>query len=229
MDVLHAIIGASSALGGRLARDLAKRGFPVAGTYFGTPDPVTDATLWIKCDSTSEADVGRFAEECFKLCSRVSLVYLAGISKNVCLHRMTRDDWLRVQDVTLNGAFLAIREFLRGMRIAGWGRIILAGSVVGRTGTPGTAAYAASKEGLKGLARVAAMENSRRGITVNCLELGYMDAGLTYSIPEPVRDRILRDIPSGMFGSPANLTEAVLFLDAAEYVNGSVLTISGGV
>jgi 3-oxoacyl-[acyl-carrier protein] reductase len=133
-----------------------------------------------------------------------------------------------VIQVGLSGAFLAARAFLPRMRDSGWGRIVFAGSVVGRIGVPGTSAYAAVKEGLKGLTRAVARENASKGITVNCIELGYMDAGLTFTIPEELRGEILKSIPGGGFGDPRNLAEAILFLEKVDYVTGSVLSISGG-
>jgi len=228
METLYAVVGASSALGRRLSADLFSRGLTVAATRRSEGDPIPGACLTMRCDATKAGALDEFAAECFRRCDRVSLVYLAGLSKSAYALKLEPSDWEAVVSVCLTGAFLATRAFLPAMRSAGWGRIAYAGSVVGRRSVPGTSAYSAAKEGLKGLTRAVAAENASRGITVNCLELGYMDAGLTYTIPEGVRETILAGIPAGRYGDPGNLAEAVLFLSAADYVNGSVLTIAGG-
>jgi NAD(P)-dependent dehydrogenase (short-subunit alcohol dehydrogenase family) len=200
----------------------------VAGTFnTGAPD-IRGASLSMRCDVTRQEDLEAFAAACSGMNGRVFMLYLAGLSRNAAAHRMKPEDWSEVIQVGLSGAFLAARAFLPSMRDAGWGRMAFAGSVVGRIGVPGTSAYSAVKEGLKGLTRAIAKENASKGITVNCLELGYMDAGLTYTIPEDLRGEILKAIPSGGFGDPLNLSEAVLFLEKADYVTGSVLSISGG-
>jgi len=228
METLFAIVGASSALGRMLAGDLSSRGCAVAGTYnTGTPD-LPGASLTMRCDVRRQEDLEEFAGACSAISDRIFLIYLAGLSRNAVAHKMSLDDWSEVIQVGLSGAFLAARAFLPRMRDSGWGRIVYAGSVVGRIGVPGTSAYAAVKEGLKGLTRAVAKENAAKGVTANCLELGYMDAGLTYTIPEEIRGEILKTIPAGRYGDPGNLAEAVLFLEKADYVNGSVLGISGG-
>jgi len=228
VETLHAIIGASSALGRALASGLSSRGWRVAGTYNAGDPSIDGAALSMRCDVTREGDLADFSRACFEISDRVALTYLAGLSRNSVAHRMSSPDWSDVIGVGLSGAFLASRAFLPAMRSAGWGRLIFAGSVVGRLGVPGTGAYSAVKEGLKGLSRAIAVESASKGITVNCIELGYMNAGLTFTIPEEVRGTILRSIPLGRFGDPANLVEAVLFLEKADYVTGSVLSISGG-
>jgi NAD(P)-dependent dehydrogenase (short-subunit alcohol dehydrogenase family) len=182
----------------------------------------------MRCDVRRQEDLEEFAGACSAISDRIFLIYLAGLSRNAVAHKMSLDDWSEVIQVGLSGAFLAARAFLPRMRDSGWGRIVYAGSVVGRIGVPGTSAYAAVKEGLKGLTRAVAKENAAKGVTANCLELGYMDAGLTYTIPEEIRGEILKTIPAGRYGDPGNLAEAVLFLEKADYVNGSVLGISGG-
>jgi NAD(P)-dependent dehydrogenase (short-subunit alcohol dehydrogenase family) len=228
MKTLFAIVGASSALGRMLAEDLCARGCIVAGTYNTGAPEIAGASLSMKCDVTREEDLETFAAACSGVADRIFMLYLAGLSRNAVAHRLSLKDWSEVIQVGLSGAFLAARAFLPGMRDAGWGRIVYAGSVVGRIGVPGTSAYGTVKEGLKGLTRAVAKENASKGITVNCLELGYMDAGLTYTIPEELRGEILKAIPAGGFGDPLNLAEAILFLEKADYVTGSVLSISGG-
>ena len=228
MDILHAIIGLSSSLGRRLSAGIIERGGLVCGTWRGSPPDTAGLAISRQCDVSDLAGLERFANECRTISDRISLVNLAGISRNMMSHRLELDDWQDVIRTNLTGSWMTARAFLPGMREAGWGRIVFAGSVTGRLGVPGTSAYSASKEGLKGLARTLARENVAKGITVNCIELGYMDAGLTHTIPQEIREGILEDIPARRFGDPANLLETVLFLDAADYVTGAVIPLTGG-
>ncbi len=227
-ETLYAIVGASSGLGKALVKDLSSRGHNVAGTYNSSSSTINGVEFAMKCDVTNEQDLCNFASACFEHSSRVILVYLAGLSVNAFAQKLDLNDWDRVIGVCLTGAFLATKAFLPQMRASEWGRIVYAGSVVGRLGFPGTSAYASAKEGLKGLTRTIAKENAQKGITVNCLELGYFDAGLTYTIPEAIRVSLASGIPAKHFGDPSNLCESVLYISAADYLNGSVLSVSGG-
>lgn len=227
-DGLIVVVGGSSALGSRICGDLAGRGRSVLATFSSSPSAVPDGIPSIRCDSTSEADCGNLAAKAFEMSSRITAVYLPGISASAICHRQSLEDWNRVLEVNLTGAFLTAAAFIRRMRPLGYGRMIFAGSVTGRLGAAGTCSYSASKEGLRGLSRVLATENAALGITVNCLEIGYMDAGLSQTIPAEIMERIKHDIPAGGLGSPSAITETILFLERADYVTGSVISISGG-
>lgn len=226
--LLFVVAGGSSALGSGLCRDLSGRGCSVLATYGSSPGSVPETVEAVECDATDPDDCEALASKAFAASSRVVLVYLPGISASAACHRQTPDDWRKVLEVNLTGAFLMASAFLRRMRSAGYGRLIFAGSVAGRLGAAGTCSYSASKEGLRGLSRVIAVENASRGITSNCLEIGYMDAGLSYTIPDEPRERIRQSIPAGGFGDPSQLVEAVLFLERASYVNGAVIPVTGG-
>jgi len=228
MKALHAIIGVSSDLGRRLASDLCSDGRSVAGTCNTFRKDVPGVDILMKCNVASENEINDFAAACSERNQRIVLTYLAGISRNAYAHRLRKDDWDDVLQVCLTGAFLATKAFLPAMRAANWGRIIYAGSIVGRIGVAGTSAYSAAKEGLKGFARTVAKENGGMGITANYIELGYMNAGLTYTIPESIRASLKEAIPANQFGDPGNLFEAVRFIESTDYLNGSVITISGG-
>jgi acetoacetyl-CoA reductase len=168
------------------------------------------------------------AEEIFRTDPEVFLTYLPSLKVDRVTHRLTAGEWLRVIDVNLNGAFNIASAFLKRMRDRGYGRIVLVGSVSGRMGYPGTAAYSASKEGLRGLARVIAVENAGRGITANYIELGFMKVGMSLQIPVEVQQRIKTSIPAGDFGGPESLLEALLFIEQAPYVTGAGISIAGG-
>ncbi len=225
---LHVVVGGSSHVGRVVCAGLANSGRRVVSTYNETPPEPLSNVESRRCDVTKAAECEALAESVFAGESRVFLTYMPALKVDRVLHRLTPGDWLRVVDVNLNGAFFVLSAFLGRMRPARWGRIALVGSVSGRIGSPGTAAYSSSKEALRGLSRTAAVENARMGITVNYIELGFMNTGLSMEIPDQVRDSFRSSVPTGDFGDPGNLTNALVFLENSDYVTGSCITISGG-
>lgn len=189
----------------------------------GNPD-----ALYAVCDVTCPDDCLKLSETAFSEGGRVFVVYLPGISLNSMVHKASPVDWHRVMAVNLEGAFHIARSFLPGMRNAGYGRFAFAGSVTARLGAAGTGPYSSSKEGLKALSRVIATENASKGITSNTLEIGYMNSGLTNTIPASIREGILKQIPAGRFGDPDEIAAILLMLEQASYMNGSVISLSGG-
>jgi len=135
-----------------------------------------------------------------------------------------------VLDLNLRGAFLCTKAALRGMLKARWGRVINISSVVGLTGNPGQANYAAAKAGLLGFTRSVAREVAERGITVNAIAPGYITTDITEHLAEEWKARILAGIPIGRFGAPEDVSGVAVFLasDAACYMTGQVLTVDGG-
>lgn len=225
---LYVVVGGSSALGSVIVSELLGAGRKVISTSReatagGNPD-----ALHAACDVTCPDDCRKLAETAFAAGRKVFVVYLPGISLNAMIHKASPADWHRVLSVNLGGAFLIARSFLPGMREAGYGRFAFAGSVTARLGSAGTGSYSSSKEGLKALSRVIATENAAKGITSNTIEIGYMDSGLTNSIPAPIREGILKQIPAGRFGNPDELPAILLMLEKASYMNGSVVSLSGG-
>ena len=122
-----------------------------------------------------------------------------------------------------------IRAVLPVMREQSYGRIINFASVVAETGIPGTSAYAASKSGLWGMTRSIAVENASKGITINNLNLGYFDIGMINEVSDEYQKIIKEKIPSGKFGDPKNIYNAVKFIMESEYLNGSSIDVNGGI
>ena len=158
------------------------------------------------------------------------LVNNAGITIDKLIMRMNDDDWNKVLEVNLKGAFNGIKSVTRTMMKARSGRIINISSVVGLTGNPGQANYAASKAGLIGLSKASAKELATRGITVNCIAPGYINTDMTANITDENKKNLYSQIPLGRIGNPNDIATAALFLasDEAGYITGQTITVDGG-
>jgi 3-oxoacyl-[acyl-carrier protein] reductase len=158
------------------------------------------------------------------------LVNNAGLARDGLMMRMRDEDWQAVLEVNLSAAFRLSRAALRGMMRARWGRIVSITSVVGQTGNPGQANYAASKAGLVGMTKALAAEVASRGITVNCVAPGFITTAMTESLGDEQKQNMLANIPGGRFGSPQDVAGAVAYLasDEAAYVTGQSLHVNGG-
>lgn len=158
------------------------------------------------------------------------LVNNAGITDDALLVRMSLEQWRRVLDTNLTGAFALTRLLAKGMMRRRWGRVISVSSVVGLMGNAGQANYAAAKAGLVGFSKSVARELAGRNVTVNVVAPGYVDTAMTAALPEAARDQLLAAIPLGRIGHPEEIAAAVGFLagEAAGYITGQVLNVSGG-
>jgi len=158
------------------------------------------------------------------------LVNNAGITKDGLLIRMKDEDWDRVIQVNLTGAFACLREAARIMAKQRLGRIINISSVVGQMGNAGQANYVAAKAGLIGLTKSAARELAGRGVTVNAVTPGFIQTDMTAVLPEPIVAKMLENIPLGRLGAPEDIANAVSYLagPGAGYVTGQVLAVNGG-
>jgi len=152
------------------------------------------------------------------------------MTRDGLLLRMKDEDWQRVLDTNLTGAFRLCRAFLPGMVRARSGRIVNISSVVADAGNPGQANYAASKAGLLGFTRSLAREVASRNVTVNAVAPGYIDTAMTEALPDKARESLLAQIPMGRMGRSEDVAAAVAFLisDGARYITGQVLHVNGG-
>jgi len=158
------------------------------------------------------------------------LVNNAGVTRDGLALRMSEEDWDVVLDTNLKGAFNFIQGILRGLVKQRSGRIINISSVSGLAGNAGQMNYAASKSGLLGLSKSLAKEVASRGITVNVVAPGFITTDMTEVLPENIKNTVIRAIPMGRFGNPADIAAAVAFLASPEasYITGQCLTVDGG-
>jgi len=158
------------------------------------------------------------------------LVNNAGLTRDGLAMRMKDDDFETVLNVNLVSGFRLARAALRGMMKKRWGRIVSITSIVGHTGNPGQANYAASKAGLTGMTKALAQEVASRGITVNCVAPGFVTSAMTDALNEEQKARISATIPMARMGEPAEIAAAVLYLasNEAAYVTGQTIHVNGG-
>jgi 3-oxoacyl-[acyl-carrier protein] reductase len=235
------LIGASGGVGLAIARDLANAGYDLALHYFENSTELEALAIELKVeganvqlfpgDITKESEVQHLVQAAEKAFGGIDvLINNAGVSQSGMTWKMPLDSWQQSIDVNLTGPFLCIKHVLPGMRERNFGRIISVTSVVAQTGVAGTVAYSASKAGLIGMTKTIAKEVANKNISVNCIALGYFDAGMLYEIPEEMREVIREAIPQKAFGSAATISKSILYLSSedAGYVTGQTLNLNGG-
>jgi 3-oxoacyl-[acyl-carrier protein] reductase len=231
------VTGASGGLGGAIARALHGQGAAVglSGTRRDALDALAgelgDRAHVLPCDlSDAEAVAALVGQARDAMGALDILVNNAGLTRDGLAVRMKDDDWATVIEVNLSAAFRLSRSALRGMMKQRWGRIVNVTSVVGVTGNPGQANYAASKAGLIGMTKAIAAEVAGRGITVNCLAPGMIDTAMTQALSDDQREALRARIPAGRLGEAADIAAGAVYLASAEaaYVTGQTLHINGG-
>ncbi len=233
------VTGASRGIGAAIAAELAARGLKVIGTAtsdegaarisaaLGGHAGCRGARLDVNNAAEAEALIDAIVKEHGGL---QVLVNNAGITRDMLAMRLKDEDWDAVLDTNLKAVFRMSRAVIRPMMKQRYGRIISITSVVGASGNPGQANYAAAKAGVAGMTRALARELGSRNITVNCVAPGFIETDMTAALPEEQQKALLGQIPLGHLGKPADIAHAVGYLASphAAYVTGQELHVNGG-
>ncbi|MCW2391196.1 3-oxoacyl-[acyl-carrier-protein] reductase [Sphingobium sp. B11D3A] len=232
------VTGASGGIGSAVARALAAQGARLALSGSNVAKLEAFAAelggdhVCVPCDLSDAASVDALVPAAIEaLGGKLDiLINNAGVTRDNLILRMKDEEWETVQKINLEAAFRLIRAAAKPMMKARTGRIISITSVVGVTGNPGQANYAASKAGLIGMSKSLAQELASRGITVNCVAPGFIRSAMTDALNDAQKDAILSRIPAGALGTGEDIGAAVVYLASREagYVTGQTLHVNGG-
>ena len=231
------VTGASGGIGGAIARAFHAGGAVV--TLTGRNTDALDSLAAelgarahvVTCDLAEPGAANTLVESATGAMERIDiLVNNAGLTRDNLMMRIKDDDWQAVLDVNLTAAFRLSRAVVRGMMRQRWGRIIGITSIVGVTGNPGQANYAASKAGLIGMSKSLAAEVASRGVTVNCVAPGFITTAMTEALSDDQTEKLVGAIPSGRLGTVDDVAACAVFLasDEASYITGQTLHVNGG-
>lgn len=231
------VTGASGGIGVDIARTLHAAGATVglSGTRVEPLEALAaelgERAFVLPCNLSDMEAVAELPKQATAAMGSVDiLVNNAGITRDNLFMRMSDDEWSSVLDVNLTATFKLCKGVMRGMMKARWGRIVNISSIVGATGNPGQANYAASKAGMIGMSKSLAYEVASRGITVNAVAPGFIATAMTDKLNDDQKGAIMTQIPAGRMGDPAEIASAVLYLASPEagYVTGTTLHVNGG-
>jgi 3-oxoacyl-[acyl-carrier protein] reductase len=233
------VTGASRGIGAAIAQELAARGYRVIGTAttdggaekIGQALSAYEGCRGVNLNVTDGPAVEALIDDIVKNDGGLHvLVNNAGITRDTLAMRMKDDDWDAVMDTNLKAVFRVSRTAMRPMMQQRFGRIISITSVVGASGNPGQANYAAAKAGVAGMTRALARELGSRGITVNCVAPGFIATDMTAELPEEQKKALKSQIAMGDLGQPSDIAHAVAYLASAGagYVTGQELHVNGG-
>jgi 3-oxoacyl-[acyl-carrier protein] reductase len=231
------VTGATGGIGEAVARALHARGATLAVS--GTRQEKLEAlaadlngrTHVLACNLGDKAEVDALVGKAEAAMGQLDiLVNNAGINRDNIFVRMRDEEWDEVLAIDLTAGFRLTRAAMRGMMKRRHGRVISITSVVGTTGNPGQANYAAAKAGMAGMTKALAQEVATRGVTVNCIAPGMIETAMTGALNDKQRETILGRIPMGRLGTPAEVAAAVVYLASGEasYVTGQTLHVNGG-
>ena len=235
------VTGASRGIGRQIAISMAKEGAVVIVNYNGSAAKAEDVVKEIteaggqaeavQCNVSDYSAAEVFLKDIISRYKRIDiLVNNAGITKDGLMLRMKDEDFDRVIQTNLRGAFVCVREAAKIMTRQRHGRIINISSVVGQMGNAGQINYASAKAGLIGLTKSAAKELAGRNVTVNAVAPGFVETDMTASLPDDVRAAYIDAIPLKRLGTPQDIADAVAFLASpgAGYITGQVIAVNGG-
>jgi 3-oxoacyl-[acyl-carrier protein] reductase len=231
------VTGASGGIGGAIAKALHTQGATVGLSGTRTePLEALAAELGerahvLPCNLSDKEAVEALPKQAAEAMGSVDiLVNNAGITRDNLFMRMSDDEWDSVLNVNLTSTMKLCKGVMRGMMKARWGRIVNISSIVGATGNPGQANYAASKAGMVGMSKSLAYEVASRGITVNCVAPGFITTPMTEKLNDDQKAAILTQVPAGRMGDADEIGAAVLYLASQEaaYVTGATLHVNGG-
>ena len=231
------VTGATRGIGRAIAQRLAHDGATVVGT--ATTDEGATAIsaalaqtgTGMKLDVTDAAATEAVVKDIEARFGAITiLVNNAGVTRDNLLLRMKDEEWDAIMATNLTPVYRLSKAVMRGMMKARHGRIVNIGSVVGSSGNPGQANYAAAKAALIGFTKSLAQEVGSRNITVNCVAPGFIDTDMTKALPEAAREALLGRIPLGRLGSPEDIAHAVAYVvgPGGAYVTGTTLHVNGG-
>jgi acetoacetyl-CoA reductase len=236
MQRVAMVTGGTRGIGRAICERLKADGMKVAAGYAGNEDAAKACAQELDI-MIVKGNVGVF-EDCGRAVAAVEaelgpidvLINNAGITRDGFFHKMTPQQWTEVISVNMDSIFNMTRHVIEGMRERGWGRIINISSINGQKGQVGQTNYSAAKAGMIGFTKALALENARKGVTVNAIAPGYIDTDMVASVPQNVLDGIISQIPVGRLGKGEEIADMVAFLagERAGFVTGSTLTLNGG-
>ena len=231
------ITGASGGIGREIAKSLHAAGATVAisGTRLEPLQALAaelgDRAHILTCNLSDGEAVAALPKRAAEAMGEVDiLVNNAGVTRDNLFMRMSDDEWSSVLNINLTSTMRLCKGVLRGMMKARWGRIINVSSIVGATGNPGQANYAASKAGVVAMSKSLAYEVATRGITVNCVAPGFITTAMTEKLTDDQKSAILTQVPAGRMGTAGEIAAAALYLasEEASYITGATLHVNGG-
>lgn len=230
------VTGGIRGIGAAVAVQLKNDGYTVIANYVENEQGAE------KFSSETDIPVERFDVSDVTICQEAieklqkrygfidTLIHNAGITRDNFMHKSTHDQWHDVINTNLNSCYYVTRPLIEKMRENHFGRIVFMSSINALKGQMGQTNYSASKAGIIGFAKSLALENAKKGITVNIVAPGYIDTDMTKGIPEKIKESIIEQIPSGRFGKPEEIAKAVSFFcqEGSAFITGETLNINGG-
>ncbi len=230
------VTGGTRGIGRAIVERLVADGMKVAAGYSGNEDAARACADALGV-MVVKGNVGNF-DDCKRAADAVAaelgpidvLVNNAGITRDGFFHKMTYEQWSEVIRVNMDSAFNMTRQVIDGMRTQGWGRVVNISSINGQKGQVGQTNYSAAKAGLIGFTKALALENARKGITVNVICPGYIDTEMVSAVPQNVLEGIIAGIPVGRLGKGEEIADMVSYLagERAGFVTGATFTLNGG-